>query len=92
MREAVRAFFSRLLGNVQIHPCHRNEWTTHTQWDAVLLGCCDCGLFHEYDFKVNERGHLMIRARRDSVATDLARQAREFPCRETGASHVPQTH
>lgn len=47
-------------------------------WTDVLMGCCDCGLMHRYDFSLVE-GKLRVTARRDRVATLAVRRDRSFP-------------
>lgn len=35
--------------------------------------CCDCGLIHDVDFRVNEHGQIQYRAKRNGKATGGAR-------------------
>ncbi len=40
--------------------------------------CCDCGLVHTLDTRVNDKGKIEIRVRRDARATSAARRAFKF--------------
>lgn len=57
----------------------RNDLVVVDDWHNVLMGCCDCGLYHRFDFDVSPSGRLTIRGRRDFIATAAARRAKEFP-------------
>lgn len=47
-------------------------------WSNVLMGCCDCGLMHKFEFSIDERRRLVIRGWRDPAATHAIRTARHF--------------
>ena len=36
--------------------------------------CCDCGLIHRMNFRINAKGHLEVQAFRDARATNGARR------------------
>lgn len=49
------------------------------EWIAVtakkhLHQCCDCGLVHTVDYRLNKEGQLEIRARRNNRATAALRR------------------
>jgi hypothetical protein len=62
------------------------EWVPATE----LMGCCDCGLVHQMEYKlVDEYGvdvsnlidvRLMIRSIRDRELTQKARETKNFVC------------
>lgn len=62
------------------------EWVPATS----LLGCCDCGLVHQMEYKlVDEHGvdvsnlvelRLMVRSVRDRELTKKARESKNFVC------------
>jgi hypothetical protein len=42
--------------------------------EGLRHACCDCGLVHTMDFRMNAEGRLEIRARRVSKATAVRRR------------------
>lgn len=44
-----------------------NEWVQPIT-EGYKMSCCDCGLVHELDFRV-EKGKVQFRVRRDNRAT-----------------------
>ena len=40
--------------------------------------CCDCGLVHRLNFKLNEKGKILIQTFRDGRATSGARKHFKF--------------
>jgi hypothetical protein len=54
------------------HPAH-NEWVQPVR-KAYHMACCDCGLVHELDFRI-ERKHIQFRVRRHNRATGQIRRA-----------------
>lgn len=53
------------------------------QWHmAVKKGyreqCCGCGLVHQHDFKIDDKGNLWIRSKELSRATASARRKFKF--------------
>jgi hypothetical protein len=48
------------------------EWI-EPRMTGYKMGCCDCGLVHEIDFKINN-GRVLIRARRNNRSTALMRR------------------
>ncbi len=40
--------------------------------------CCDCGLIHRLNFKIDEKGNIHIQTFRDGRATNGARRAFQF--------------
>lgn len=43
-----------------------DEWVTIT-WKAQHEQCCNCGMVHKVDYRVNEGGKLQFRARQVKV-------------------------
>lgn len=76
MLRRLLAFLTSTRGITQ---AERGEQVTLPGWNGQLIGCCDCGLMHRYDFSVNEQGQLVMRARRDHIATEAIRRDRVFP-------------
>lgn len=50
------------------------EWFTPTQRNHKMA-CCDCGLVHTMDFRVNRQGKVQLRASRDEKLTANRRRA-----------------
>lgn len=42
---------------------HDDEWVT-IDWKGQHEACCDCGLEHTIDYRVNEKGQLQFKGRR----------------------------
>lgn len=59
------------------HPVDDAGWT---DWirpkHSYRLGCCDCGLVHELEFRVAVDGRVEYRARRNNRATAAKRRSR----------------
>ena len=56
------------------------EWFKPRQSPEIghyRMGCCDCGLVHELDFKVSDNGAVWLRARRNERATAAKRRHRK---------------
>jgi hypothetical protein len=62
----------------KIRTQHVGDVVVLKTWTNQLMGCCDCGLMHRYDFKVSPEGFLLVSARRDDVATLAIRRDRSF--------------
>lgn len=50
------------------------EWFTPTQRNHKMA-CCDCGLVHTMDFRVNRKGKVELRASRDEKLTVSRRRS-----------------
>jgi hypothetical protein len=53
------------------------------EWIAVTKRgykeqCCDCGLVHKLNFRINEKGDIEIQTTRDERATAAVRRAFKF--------------
>lgn len=44
--------------------------------------CCDCGLVHRLNFRINEKGYIEIQVYRDNRATAAVRKSFGFPKEE----------
>jgi len=59
----------------------RYELLQDGQWRKLqwphLNQCCDCGLVHTIDYRINREGNFEVRYRRNRRATDAARRARK---------------
>jgi len=57
------------------HPVDADGWTdwVRPQMAGYKLGCCDCGLVHEMDFRVMDDA-VEFRARRNERATAAKRR------------------
>lgn len=53
------------------------EWIS-VPWRGYKEQCCDCGLIHRLNFRVNKSGHLEIQTHRDVRATNGARKHFKF--------------
>lgn len=53
------------------------EWITVTK-RGYKEQCCDCGLVHKMNFKINARGEIEIQTMRDERATSAVRRAFKF--------------
>ncbi len=56
---------------------------TDGEWIAVPRRgfkeqCCDCGLVHKLNFRINAKGDLEIQTTRDARATSAVRRAFNF--------------
>ena len=40
--------------------------------------CCDCGLVHKMNFRINKEGHIEIQTTRDERSTSAVRRAFKF--------------
>lgn len=40
--------------------------------------CCDCGLVHKLNFKINAKGQIVIQTSRDERSTSAVRRAFKF--------------
>jgi len=49
------------------------EWFEFTKLGAIQMGCCDCGLVHDFDFRI-VKGKLRLRTRRNVRATAYLRK------------------
>ena len=49
------------------------QWVTPTN-KGYLFACCDCGLVHKMDFRVNSYGDIQFRAFRAPAATKANRR------------------
>ncbi len=54
-----------------------SDWIT-PRARGYRLGCCDCGLVHEMDFRVDADGDVQYRVRRQNRATGQLRRNRDF--------------
>ena len=54
-----------------------SEWIT-IPWRGFKEQCCDCGLIHRLNFKVNDKGELEMQTFRDGKATGGARRPFNF--------------
>ena len=52
------------------------EWMD-AQMRGHRIACCDCGLAHDYDFRVSESGRVQFRVRRNDRATSQLRRHME---------------
>jgi len=74
----LRRLFARRLTRNLVQQ-ERNAVAILEAWSNVPMGCCDCGLIHRFDFWVNSRGQLCVRAHRDHDLTAAIRTIRTFP-------------
>ena len=51
-----------------------NKWIQPVR-KRYLMMCCDCGLVHELDFRIDKK-HIQFRARRNERVTKVARRHR----------------
>lgn len=51
---------------------HDDEWVQPVQ-TGYKMACCDCGLVHVIDFRIEE-GRIQLKARRDNRATSAKRR------------------
>jgi len=58
------------------------EWVP-TNWRDNKDQCCDCGLVHRVNYRVNEDGKLEVQVFRDPRATNGARRHSKFTKRES---------
>ena len=61
---------------------HAHGWTRWLRpvMRGYLVRCCDCGLTHEFQFRITQRGRVHFRARRKWHLTRLARREIGAPC------------
>jgi len=52
------------------------EWLT-VAWRDNRDQCCDCGLIHKVNYRVNKDGQLEVQVFRDGKATGGARRAKK---------------
>lgn len=62
----------------QISTLTRNHEIVVDDWRGVSMGCCDCGLVHDFDFRSDAAGRLHITGRRDVATTAALRRDRKF--------------
>lgn len=69
-----------------------SDWNLPVQ-RGYRLGCCDCGLIHEMDFRV-EGGNVEYRIRRDNRATAQIRRHRfrPAPAQPPAEKRLPTQH
>jgi len=58
----------------------RDEWS-HWYYAGVMLACCDCGLTHDVIGKVDKRGYIRLRMRRNEGVTSKIRSAGSYRCK-----------
>lgn len=63
----------------------RNGWseTQHTEDNKIIIVCCDCGLAHEFKFKVKDN-NVSFNIRRRDILTKQVRK-------HDGINYVPNT-
>jgi len=49
------------------------EWMV-TPLKGHRIACCDCGLAHDYEFRINEQGRIELRVKRNNRATAQIRR------------------
>jgi hypothetical protein len=54
------------------------------EWRPIVktgyrAACCDCGLVHVLDFRVDADGEISIRVTRDDAATSIERRSKAIP-------------
>lgn len=63
---------------MKLYPTKRpNEWVQPVR-KGFYFSCCDCGLVHEFDFRVS-KGRAQLRVRRNNRSTSALRRHREYP-------------
>lgn len=66
----------------KIHHHLQPNWNGWTDWtklfNKITMACCDCGLAHDLNFKVNKQGKVFWRAKRNKNETKLARIKYKF--------------
>lgn len=63
-----------------IQQVQASDWIEYP--DKVNIGCCDCGLFHTYRFRMNaDTGAIMTKGDRNVKMTERVRndRSRRFP-------------
>ncbi len=53
-----------------------NEW--HPVHAEMRVMCCDCGLVHDYEYKIDEDERVFIRSNRNNRATATARRRQKI--------------
>lgn len=53
------------------------EWITVAK-RGYKEQCCDCGLVHKLNFRINDKGQIEIQTSRDERATSAVRRAFKF--------------
>lgn len=61
------------------------EWVAPVR-RGYRLACCDCGLVHELEFRLEKRNRgkwvrVQFRGRRNERSTSLMRRQNDFPCK-----------
>ncbi len=56
------------------------QWTDTA--DRLQIGCCDCGLVHNVEFRIGPFGQLQRRLFRNTRATRALRASQEFVMKE----------
>ena len=54
-----------------------SRWQSPVQ-KKYLLGCCDCGLYHWMDFRVDNEGMVQYRISRAPHITKVARRSKQY--------------
>lgn len=57
-----------------------SEWI-RPKMKGWKMGCCDCGLIHTIDFKIEKKGRrnvVLMRIKRDEEATEFSRRLNFF--------------
>lgn len=87
VRARLQRFLAQLTTTDNIHQHTRDDVAVLDGWLNQLIGCCDCGLMHRFDFglvpskRADLPGYqLTMTGRRDQIATLAARRERVFPC------------
>lgn len=70
-------------GAVVTKPRSEYYHVTDGEWIEVQMRnnrdqCCDCGLIHRIDYRINDKGKIEMRAYRDPRATNGARRHFNF--------------
>lgn len=67
-------------------------WTrwVHPVMEGYRMGCCDCGLVHDMDFRV-VGDRVEFRARRNERATAAKRRWKKVPAPQSPETVIPAT-
>lgn len=84
------SLLSRWMRTDRIATQNRDDVAIFEDWSNVLMGCCDCGLMHRYDFSADDEGRLCIRGRRDFSASLAIRRDRDFPFKDRSVGDSQQ--
>lgn len=56
---------------------YNGQWTNLT--NPKFLGCCDCGLVHRIDFRINKDGRMMFKVKTmDSLTKEARKKGTSF--------------